>query len=206
MPNASLRRVSVSDADAQNRVLCEKLSFFAKVVNEKQVISGTFLAKTKRQRKMFQNAFQNLYRVFRDQSFEVCSVVVFLISAFFFHKHFFHFVQGHPVIQSSGTRISLYCAEILKLHSFQLRITLQDVLELTDMVSAMAAMEAESVEPHEEIRARDPLSLEQPQKMSVACSIELDGITLQILAPRPVLEFGLGACWGETVPKVSNTK
>ena len=64
MPNASLRRVSVSDADAQNRVLCEKLSFFAKVVNEKQVISGTFLAKTKRQRKMFQNAFQNLYRVF----------------------------------------------------------------------------------------------------------------------------------------------
>ena len=97
----------------------------------------------------------------------------------------------------SGTRISLYCAEILKLHSFQLRITLQDVLELTDMVSAMAAMEAESVEPHEEIRARDPLSLEQPQKMSVACSIELDGITLQILAPRPVLEFGLGASWGK---------
>ena len=139
----------------------------------------------------------------------VCSVVVFLFSTFFVDKHFFHFVQGHPVIQSSslsGTRISLYCAEILKLHSFQLRITLQDVLELTDMVSAMAAMEAESVEPHEEIRARDPLSLEQPQKMSVACSIELDGITLQILAPRPVLEFGLGACWGETVPKVSNTK
>lgn len=86
----------------------------------------------------------------------------------------------------------MYCAEIVKLHSFQLRITLQDILELSDMLQAMAEMEAESVEPQEEIRARDPLSLEQPQKMSVACSIELDGVHLQILAPRPVLEFGLG--------------
>ena len=41
MPNASLRRVSVSDtSEAQNRLLCEKLSFFAKVVSEKQVVSG----------------------------------------------------------------------------------------------------------------------------------------------------------------------
>lgn len=42
MPNASLRRVSVSDTnqEAQNRLLCEKLSFFAKVVSEKQVVSG----------------------------------------------------------------------------------------------------------------------------------------------------------------------
>ena len=41
MPNASLRRVSVSDSsEAQNRLLCEKLSFFCKVVSEKQVLSG----------------------------------------------------------------------------------------------------------------------------------------------------------------------
>lgn len=143
--------------------------------------------------KSFQAQFGKNKKATKDVSRSIVCCVFF--QRFFVHKHFFHFVQGHPVIhmQILGTRISLYCAEIVKLHSFQLRITLQDVLELTDMVSAMAAMEAESVEPHEEIRARDPLSLEQPQKMSVACSIELDGITLQILAPRPVLEFGLGA-------------
>ena len=130
MPNASLRRVSVSPASAQNRLLCENLSFFAKVLSDKQVVSGI--------------------------------------------------------------RISVYQAEVVKIHRFNLRITLQDILELSDMMQSMAQMEAESVEPQEEIRARDPLSLEQPQKMTVDTSIELDGVHLQVLAPRPVLDFSLG--------------
>ncbi|CAJ1427800.1 unnamed protein product, partial [Effrenium voratum] len=132
LPNASLIRVSVSDSlsNCHNRLLCEKVVFFAKVISEKQV--------------------------------------------------------------AAGTRISMYCAELVKLQRFQVRITLQDVLELSDMLQAMALMEAESVEPQEEIRSRDPLSLVQPQKMSVATSVELDGMDLQVMAPRPVLEFALG--------------
>ena len=130
MPNGSLRRVSVSPESAQNRLLCEQLSFRAKVLSEKQVVQGI--------------------------------------------------------------RISVYQAEVVKIHRFNLRITLQDILELSDMMQSMAQMEAESVEPQEEIRARDPLSLEQPQKMTVDMSIELDGVHLQVLAPRPVLDFSLG--------------
>lgn len=60
---------------------------------------------------------------------------------------------------------------MVKLHSVQLRITLQDILELRDALSAMAVMEAESMEPQEEIRQRDPLALEQPQKMSFLATV-----------------------------------
>eukprot|EP00438_Fugacium_kawagutii_P002907 Skav230074 [mRNA] locus=scaffold2569:115713:128479:+ [translate_table: standard] len=70
--------------------------------------------------------------------------------------------------ENLGTRVSIYRAEMVKLHRFQVRITLQDILELSDALQAMAVMEAESMEPQEEIRQRDPLSLEQPQKMSCA--------------------------------------
>ena len=90
MPNASLRRVSVSDADAQNRVLCEKLSFFAKVINEKQVISGTIWQKQKGTQKMFQNAFQ-----FCDTFFEINCLSFFFSVSFFFTSISFK-VKGHP--------------------------------------------------------------------------------------------------------------
>ena len=93
---------------------------------------------------------------------------------------------------ASGVRLNAYSAEVLRLGHVELRITLQDILELSDMLNALAAMEADTSEPEEEIRLRDPLSLVQRQKISIDASVEVDAIQLQLLAPRPVIDFALG--------------
>ena len=93
---------------------------------------------------------------------------------------------------AAGVRLNAYAAEIVRLGRVELRITPQDILELSKMLNAMAAMEADTSEPEEEIRVRDPLSLVQRQKISIDASVEVDGVQLRLLAPRPVIEFGLG--------------
>ena len=128
LPNARILRVS--DSQTASRLLCEDVTFFAKIANEKR--------------------------------------------------------------SAAGVRLNAYSAEIVKIGPIELRLTLQDVLELSDMLNAVVAMEADTSEPEEEIRLRDPLSLVQRQKISLDASIEIDGIQLRLLAPRPVVEFALG--------------
>lgn len=106
MPNASLRRVSVSDADAQNRVLCEKLSFFAKVVNEKQVISGTIWQKQKGNERCFKMPFKICIAFFEINRLFSCCVSffnVFLLTSISFIL--FRVIQSssHPAFQVQGS-------------------------------------------------------------------------------------------------------
>lgn len=106
MPNASLRRVSVSDADAQNRVLCEKLSFFAKVVNEKQVISGTIWQKQKGNERCFKMPFKICIAFFEINRLFSCCVSffnVFLLTSISFIL--FRVIQSssRPAFQVQGS-------------------------------------------------------------------------------------------------------
>lgn len=98
----------------------------------------------------------------------------------------------------SGDRITTYTVDLLKLERLQLSLTMLDQLELAEAVAALTGMEADSAEPQEELRLRDPSALVTRQRFAVACSIEIDGVDMNTLevkskqSVQPVLKLAWG--------------
>eukprot|EP00930_Biecheleria_cincta_P042515 TRINITY_DN2925_c0_g3_i1.p1 TRINITY_DN2925_c0_g3~~TRINITY_DN2925_c0_g3_i1.p1 ORF type:complete len:1543 (-),score=247.74 TRINITY_DN2925_c0_g3_i1:3269-7471(-) len=98
----------------------------------------------------------------------------------------------------SGDRMTTYTVDLLKLKRLQLRLTMLDQLELAEAVAALTGMEADSVEPQEELRLRDPSALVTRQRFAVTCSIEIDGVDMSTLeaASKQRIQPVLQLAWG----------
>ncbi|CAE8587855.1 unnamed protein product [Polarella glacialis] len=110
---------------------------------------------------------------------------------------------------AAGDWVSCWTMDVIRLSPLQLQLALSDQAELSEALSALAAMEADSAESAGELRLRDPLAFVTRQRYAITGSLDLEGVELQVvdalrrsggtgaaagtsLVMRPILELAFG--------------